>query len=75
MTHEHMDHVQGLLYASAKLRLELPVQRSWLTASAEPGYYTSHPGAERQKIAPSAPTVRRSASSVRRRRPVRRSAR
>jgi hypothetical protein len=51
MTHEHMDHVQGLLFASAKLGLELPVQRSWLTASAEPGYYTTHPAAQRQKIA------------------------
>jgi hypothetical protein len=51
MTHEHMDHVQGLLYASKQLGLELPVERSWLTASAEPGYYDSHPEARRKKNA------------------------
>jgi beta-lactamase superfamily II metal-dependent hydrolase len=40
MTHEHMDHVQGLLYAEEKEGLpRLPVQAAWLTASAEPGYY------------------------------------
>ncbi|GAB4533784.1 MAG: hypothetical protein Kow0063_16230 [Anaerolineae bacterium] len=45
MTHEHMDHVQGLLYAEEKLfpdkslRDMLRTRHAWLTASAEPGYY------------------------------------
>jgi len=48
MTHEHLDHVQGLLYASDKLGLKLPgVERAWITPSAEPGYYDSHPEAKR----------------------------
>jgi beta-lactamase superfamily II metal-dependent hydrolase len=37
MTHEHMDHVRGLLYAN-KLNLRLPVDFSWITASADPTY-------------------------------------
>lgn len=51
MTHEHMDHVQGLLFASEKFGLEVPVGQSWLTASAEPGYYTAHPEARRKQAA------------------------
>lgn len=47
MTHEHLDHVQGLPYASNKLGLELKVKRSWLTASAHPDYYDRHPDARR----------------------------
>jgi hypothetical protein len=45
MTHEHLDHVQGLLYAEEKLfpgeslREKLGTRHAWLTASAEPGYY------------------------------------
>jgi len=45
MTHEHLDHVQGLLYAEEKLfpagslRDRLGTRHAWLTASAEPGYY------------------------------------
>jgi beta-lactamase superfamily II metal-dependent hydrolase len=50
MTHEHMDHVQGLLFASEELDLELPVQQAWLSASAEPSYYTEHPDARRKKL-------------------------
>ena len=50
MTHEHMDHVQGLLYASEKLGMELPVRQAWLTASAEPGYYEKHEKARRKKL-------------------------
>jgi beta-lactamase superfamily II metal-dependent hydrolase len=50
MTHEHMDHIQGLPHAAAKLRLELPVDYAWLTASAEgEKYYERHPGAETQR--------------------------
>jgi len=55
MTHEHMDHVQGLLYAEEKLfpndeslREKLPVRHAWLTASAEPGYYDSHEKAKKR---------------------------
>lgn len=48
MTHEHLDHVQGLLYASEQLGLELPgVEHAWLTASSAPDYYDSHPDAKR----------------------------
>lgn len=51
MTHEHMDHVQGLLYAAKELKKELTVDYAWLTASAASDYYESgkHPGAEEKK--------------------------
>jgi hypothetical protein len=50
MTHEHMDHIQGLPHAAAKLRLELPVDYAWLTASSEGDkYYERHPEAETQR--------------------------
>lgn len=40
LTHEHMDHIQGLFYAAAKEDVpKLPVDKSWLTASAAPDYY------------------------------------
>ena len=40
MTHEHLDHIQGLFYGVEKENLsKLPVNTSWLTASAEEGYY------------------------------------
>jgi hypothetical protein len=45
MTHEHMDHVQGLLYADKNtlsgghLHDQLKTQYAWLTASSEKGYY------------------------------------
>jgi beta-lactamase superfamily II metal-dependent hydrolase len=50
MTHEHLDHVQGLPYA-ASLGLELEVDYAWLTASSEPGYYDRHPRARTKKLA------------------------
>lgn len=52
MTHEHMDHVQGLLFASEKLQQELDVAHAWLTASAEKGYYQKpgHEKARRKKL-------------------------
>lgn len=50
MTHEHLDHVQGLFYGSSRLGLELDVERAWLTASAEPNYYATHPAARRKKL-------------------------
>ncbi|MDF1516051.1 MAG: hypothetical protein P1S60_19740, partial [Anaerolineae bacterium] len=40
MTHEHLDHIQGLFYGEVKENLpRLPVTSAWLPASAEPGYY------------------------------------
>jgi beta-lactamase superfamily II metal-dependent hydrolase len=57
MTHEHLDHVQGLLYASKDyggedgLRARLQTQHAWLTASAAPDYYDlpEHANAKQQR--------------------------
>jgi beta-lactamase superfamily II metal-dependent hydrolase len=56
MTHEHLDHAQGLFFASAKLpdldiANRLKVRHVWMTASADPHYYDDdkHPDAEKQK--------------------------
>lgn len=60
MTHEHMDHVQGLLYYQQKVLKTKPLskllkaQYSWLTRSAHPDYYTPgkpdyHPDAKKKK--------------------------
>lgn len=38
MTHEHMDHCQGLL-AGSRVGLEVKAQHAWLTASAAGDYY------------------------------------
>jgi hypothetical protein len=57
MTHEHLDHVQGLFYGSTKafppgdLEAKLKIDFAWLTASAAKDYYDTHPDARRQKIA------------------------
>ena len=50
MTHEHMDHVQGLPYAAEKLGIELDVAHAWLTASAAKDYYDHHPEAKKQHL-------------------------
>lgn len=50
MSHEHMDHVQGLLYASQRLGLDLEVRHAWLPASAEEGYYERHPDAKQRRL-------------------------
>lgn len=57
MTHEHLDHVQGLFYAATRLPQlafadRFKVNRVWLTASAHPNYYDAdrHPEARRQKL-------------------------
>jgi beta-lactamase superfamily II metal-dependent hydrolase len=50
MTHEHMDHVQGLLYVSNKHGLSLKVKHAWLTASAAEDYYETHPKAKEKKL-------------------------
>jgi hypothetical protein len=49
MTHEHLDHVQGLLAAS-RAGVALRARRAWLTGSAHPDYYANHPEA-RKKLA------------------------
>ena len=55
MTHEHMDHIQGLPYAQAyhfqneNLKDKLKVQYAWFTASSETNYYSSHPEAKEKK--------------------------
>jgi beta-lactamase superfamily II metal-dependent hydrolase len=56
MTHEHLDHVQGLFFASTKLpQLDFAnrfkADHVWLTASAHPDYYETHPEAKKQKLA------------------------
>jgi len=51
MTHEHLDHVQGLFYAHETLNKSIQVKQAWLTGSANPDYYKTHPEARKQKIA------------------------
>lgn len=51
MTHEHMDHVQGLLYSNKNiinnLKTKLKTKFSWLTASSAPDYYDKHTDAKK----------------------------
>src|SRR5262249_53086675 len=49
MTHEHLDHVKGLLYASKNLGLNLNVDYAWLTASAAEDYYDRYPKAQKKR--------------------------
>ena len=49
MTHEHMDHVQGLLYAHQKLGKQFDVDYAWITASSAPDYYDHNANARKQK--------------------------
>jgi beta-lactamase superfamily II metal-dependent hydrolase len=57
MTHEHLDHVQGLHYAERKiytngwLKEHLNLDTAWFTASAANDYYDHHPEAKRKKQA------------------------
>ena len=51
MTHEHLDHVQGLLHAAEDLGKEIKAKQAWLTGSADPDYYADHKNAKKQKIA------------------------
>lgn len=50
MTHEHLDHVQGLEYCATKLQQELDVRYAWLTVSSDPEYYSNgqHPDSKKQ---------------------------
>lgn len=49
MTHEHLDHTQGLPYAAmkvlgeAKFKQQFVVDNVWMTASADPDYATKFP--------------------------------
>ncbi len=47
-SHEHLDHVQGLLFAHQELGVDLEIAHLWITASAEDGYYDRHPEAKRK---------------------------
>jgi beta-lactamase superfamily II metal-dependent hydrolase len=49
MTHEHLDHVQGLRYAADRGRT-LHIDTVWMTASSEPGYYDRFPEARRRRL-------------------------
>ncbi|MGH3366002.1 MAG: hypothetical protein ACRDOY_02235 [Nocardioidaceae bacterium] len=50
MTHEHLDHVQGLLAASRQ-GVALKATHAWLTGSAHPDYYETHPEAKKRRLA------------------------
>ncbi len=50
LSHEHLDHAQGLLYASAK-GVDLAADHVWLPASAAPDSYEKHPAARRKRLA------------------------
>ena len=56
MTHEHLDHVQGLLwsakgmfdYENGELKDKLKVKHAWLPISAHPDYYNTHTEAKKK---------------------------
>lgn len=50
MSHEHLDHIQGPLFASTQLQRQLTAREVWLPASAEPGYYETHPNAREKRL-------------------------
>lgn len=52
MTHEHMDHVQGLLHGAQKLGIDFKAKNVWMTASSEgEAYYNRFPKAKKKRIA------------------------
>ncbi len=57
MTHEHLDHVQGPLWAARnqfagdELKAALNVQHLWMPASSHPQYYDTHADARRELAA------------------------
>ena len=51
MTHEHLDHVQGLFHASEVFGKSIKAKQAWLTGSAHPDYYKTHKRAKKHKIA------------------------
>jgi hypothetical protein len=53
MTHEHLDHVQGLFYSAEVHGRIVRATQAWLTGSADPHYYDAgkHPDAKRKRLA------------------------
>ena len=53
MTHEHLDHVQGLFFSATTFNKRIRARQAWLTGSSDPEYYKHgrHPGAKQQKLA------------------------
>ncbi|MFD2252290.1 hypothetical protein FHS82_002143 [Pseudochelatococcus lubricantis] len=49
MTHEHMDHIQGLLYGAKKLDITVRAARVWMTASSAEDYYRRFPEARKKR--------------------------
>ncbi len=50
LSHEHLDHAQGLFLANVRFGLSVAVSQAWLTASAAPDYYDRFPDARKRKI-------------------------
>ncbi len=53
MTHEHLDHVQGLFHSANTFNKRIRAKQAWLTGSSDPEYYTNgkHPDAKQQQLA------------------------
>jgi hypothetical protein len=51
VTHEHLDHVQGFFYSTKEFGKTVKAKRVWLTGSADPKYYDTHPDAKKEKKA------------------------
>lgn len=49
MTHEHMDHVQGLLYGATTLKTPIKAKTVWMTASSAPDYYERFENARKRR--------------------------
>lgn len=49
MTHEHLDHVQGLFFGKSKLQRTLQIRHAWLTGSAAQDYYERFPKAKKER--------------------------
>lgn len=50
MTHEHLDHVQGLYFAAERLGRHLNARYAWLTASAAEDYYDRFTDARKRRL-------------------------
>lgn len=48
MTHEHMDHVQGLQLLKKRSNKVFSANRVWMTGSSQPGYYDTHENARKR---------------------------
>lgn len=49
MTHEHMDHIQGLLFGSQRLGIAVKAKRVWMTASSAEDYYDKFENARKKR--------------------------